>query len=473
MNSPIRRVAVVAMVMFAALMLNLSVASVVRQESLTNHPSNRRVADARFAQDRGPILVGKSAIAETDPVKDRFKFQRSYPSGELYAPITGYYSYLFRASALEAAYSSELSGSDDSQFLERIINQAVGSTPRGATLETTVDARAQRAAWQGLQGRKGAVVALDTETGAVLALVTSPSYDPNDLATHDLGTSQKAWERLSDDPDRPMSNRASKEIYPPGSTFKLIVAAAALEDGMSADSTIEAPSSYKLPGSTVTIDGNCGGSEITLTQALRVSCNPGFAKLGVDLGADALRAQAEKFGFGMRYLTDVGQAASRFPSDPDPAQTAMSSIGAFEVAATPLQMAMVAAAADNDGIVMEPYIVDRILTADLQVLSKTRPQQLSVALTPGNAAELRTMMRAVVTSGTGWRANIPGLDVGGKTGTAKVDAKRLPYAWFVAYARELDVAVAVFIEDAEIPATDVAGGLVAAPVARAVIEALQ
>jgi len=242
---------------------------------------------------------------------------------------------------------------------------------------------------------------------------------------------------------------------------------------MSADSTIEAPSSYRLPGSTVTIDGNCGGSEITLTQALRVSCNPGFAKLGVDLGADALRAQAEKFGFGMRYLTDVGQAASRFPSDPDPAQTAMSSIGAFEVAATPLQMAMVAAAADNDGIVMEPYIVDRILTADLQVLSKTRPQQLSVALTPGNAAELRTMMRAVVTSGTGWRANIPGLDVGGKTGTAKVDAKRLPYAWFVAYARELDVAVAVFIEDAEIPATDVAGGLVAAPVARAVIEALQ
>ena len=473
MNGPIRRVAVVSMVLFTALMLNLTYAYVARQESLNNHQQNRRVTDARFAQDRGPIMVGNTPIAETEPVKDRFKFQRSYPNGVLYAPITGYYSYLFKASALEAAYSSELAGTDDSQFLERIINAAVGATPRGATLETTVNAKAQKAAWDALAGRKGAVVALNSKTGAILALVTSPSYDPNDLATHDIDASRKAWDQLTKDTDKPMANRASKEIYPPGSTFKLVTATTALENGMTADTVIDAPTSYKLPQSTVTIDGNCGGTKITLTQALRVSCNPAFAKLGVELGDDAIRTQAEKFGFGTKYLTDVGAAVSRFPSDPDAAQTAMSAIGEFEVAASPLQMAMVAAAANNDGVVMEPYIVKRILNADLQVISQTRPQQLSVAMSPSSAAELRTMMQAVVTGGTGWRAQVPGLDIGGKTGTAHSDNVRRPYAWFVAYARELDVAVGVFIEDAEMPATDIAGGIVAAPVAKAVIEALQ
>lgn len=473
MNGPIRRVAVIAMVMFTLLMANLSYSYVARQASLTDRQENRRVTDARFAQDRGPIMTGNSPMAETKPVKDRFKFQRSYPHGTLYAPITGYYSYLYKATALEAYYSSELSGADDSQFLDRIINQAVGSTPTGATIETTVDAKAQRVAWDALAGRKGAVVALDSKTGAILTLVTSPSYDPNDLATHDLAASQKAWKELNADPDKPMANRASKEIYPPGSTFKLVTAAAALEDGMTPDTMIDSPGSYRLPGSTRTIGGNCGGDQITLTRALQVSCNSAFAKLGVELGDEALRAQAEKFGFGMKYLPDVGAAVSSFPEDLDPAQTAMSAIGEYEVAASPLQMAMVAAAAANDGVVMEPFIVERILGSDLQVLSKTRPQQLSVAMSSSNAAELRTMMEAVVTGGTGWRAQVPGLTIGGKTGTAHSDNVRNPYAWFVAYAEELDVAVGVFIEDAEIGAGEIAGGVVAAPVAKSVIEALQ
>ncbi len=473
MNGPIRRVATVTMVLFTALMLNLSYAYMARQDSLNNHAQNRRVTDARFAQDRGPIMVGNTPIAETEKVKDRFKFQRGYPQGKLYAPITGFYSYLFQSTALEAAYSSELSGVDDSQFLERIINSAVGATPRGATLETTIDAKAQRAAWDALAGRKGAVVALDSSTGAILALVTSPSYDPNDLATHDIDASRSAWASLTKDSDKPMANRASKEIYPPGSTFKLVTATTALEAGYTPDDLIDAPTSYQLPQSTVTIDGHCGGTRITLSHALEVSCNPAFAKLGVELGADALRAQAEKFGFGTKYLTDVGAAVSRFPTDPDQAQTAMSAIGEFEVAASPLQMAMVAAAADNEGVVMEPYIVKRILNTDLQVISQTRPQQLSQAMSSSSAEQLRTMMRAVVTQGTGWRAQIPGLEVGGKTGTAHSDNVRRPYAWFVAYARELHVAVGVFIEDAEMDATDIAGGIVAAPVAKSVIEALR
>lgn len=472
MNRPIRGLAMAVMVMFAALLLNLSYLYVGQQGYLNERAENRRVADARFAQDRGPIMVGNSPIAESNPVKGRYRFQRSYPSGRLYAPVTGFYSYLYRTSALEAAYSSQLSGVDDSQFLARLINSASGATPRGATLETTLRARAQRAAWNALDGRKGAVAAINYTTGEVLALVTYPSYDPNDLATHDLPASTEAWQRLNADPDKPMANRATREIYPPGSTFKVVTAAAALDAGMSLDTMVDA-SPFKLPGSTRVIGGNCGGSRITLSRALQVSCNPAFARLGAELGDEALRTQAERFGFGTRFLDDVGSSASRFPDEIDGAQTAMSAIGAFEVAASPLQMAMVAAGVANDGVVMEPYIVDRVLDADLRVISQTRPQQQSVALSSDNAAELRQMMVSVVESGTGGRARIPGVTVGGKTGTAHSDNERRPYAWFIAWADDPQVAVCAFVEDAEIPATDIAGGSVAAPIARAVIEALR
>ena len=472
MNRPIRGVAVTSMVMFTALMLNLSYLYIGQQEYLTERPENRRVADARFAQNRGPIMVGNTPIAQSDPVKDRYKFQRSYGSGELYAPVTGFYSYLYRTSALEATFSAELSGNDNSQFLSRLVNMAAGSTPEGGTVETTLDAKAQKAAWTALAGRKGGVVAIDYKTGEVKALVTFPSYDPNDLATHDLAASTKAWERLTKDPDKPMANRATKEIYPPGSTFKLVTAAAALESGMSADSTIDA-SAFKLPGSTRVIAGNCGGQEVTLTRALMVSCNPGFARLGVELGDEALRQQSERFGFGTKFLTDVGSAASRFPEELDGAQTAMSAIGEFEVAASPLQMALVSAAIANDGVLMEPRIVGKVLDKDLRVVSQTRPQQQSVALSPDNAAALQKMMVQVVEGGTGGPAAVSGVTVGGKTGTAHSDNERRPYAWFTGFADDPSVAVCAFVEDAEIPTTEIAGSRVAAPIVKAVIEALR
>ncbi|MFZ0530404.1 MAG: penicillin-binding protein 2 [Propionicimonas sp.] len=472
MNRPIRGVAVAAMVMFAALLVNLSYLYVGQQGYLNERPENRRVADARFAQDRGPIMVANTPIAQSKPVDDRFKFQRSYGSGKLYAPVTGFYSYLYHSSGLEASHSAELSGVDDSQFLQRLINLAAGSTVPGGTVETTLDAKAQKAAWDALAGRKGAVVALDVKTGAVKALVSYPSYDPNDLATHDLQASQVAWKKLNADPDRPMANRASAEIYPPGSTFKLVTAAAGLAQGMTPDSMIDA-TPYRLPGSTKVIAGRCGGDEVSLSQALMVSCNPGFARLGAELGDESLRDQAESFGFGTKFLTDLKAAASRFPEELDSAQTAMSAIGEYEVAASPLQMAMVAAAIANDGVVMEPYIVNRVLDSDLKVTSQTSPHQHSVALSPENADAMREMTIGVVEDGTGHRAQIPGVTVGGKTGTAHSDNERRPYAWFTAWADDPDVAVCAFVEDAEIPATDIAGGAVAAPIVKAVIEALR
>jgi len=471
-NRPIRGVAVTAMVIFTALLVNLSYLYVGQQEYLNERPENRRVADARFAQDRGPIMVGNTPVAESTKVKDRYKFQRTYAQGKLYAPVTGYYSYLYRTTGLEASYSSQLSGQDDSQFLTRLVNSLSGATPRGATVETTLSAKAQKAAWDALDGRKGAVVAIDYRTGAVKALVTYPSYDPNDLATHDLTASTEAWKRLNADPDKPLANRATKEIYSPGSTFKLVTAAAALDSGLTKDSLVDA-SPYKLPGSTKVISGSCGGTKITLTQALMVSCNPAFARLGAKLGADALRAQAEKFGFGTKFLDEIGSAASVFPEDIDAAQTAMSAIGEFETQATPLQMAMVSAAIANGGVVMDPYLVDKVLDPELRVISTAHPQQQSVALSDSNAQDLQSMMVQVVQSGTGFRAQIPGVTVGGKTGTARTSADRNPYAWFTAWADDPSVAVCVFIEDAEIPATDIAGGKLAAPIAKAVIEALR
>jgi penicillin-binding protein A len=415
--------------------------------------------------------VGNTPIAKSTSVTDRFRYQRSYPSGELYAPVTGYYTYLYGASALESSYSAELAGQDNSQFLSQLINLASGSSPKGGTIETTINADAQKAAWKALAGRKGAVVAIDYSTGAIKALVTSPSYDPNQLATHDLKQSQQAWDKLTKDPDKPLSNRATKEIYPPGSTFKLVTAATALESGLSADSTIDG-SSYKLPGSTKVIPG-CASGKITLTQALKVSCNPAFARLGVQVGDQALREQAQKFGFGSKYLSEVGSSASRFPDELDAAQTAMSAIGEYEVAASPLQMAMVSAAIANDGVIMEPYLVQRVLDSDLRVVSQTTPKKRAQAVSSSTASILQEMMVKVVQSGTGYRAQIPGVTVGGKTGTANSDNKRHPYAWFTAWADKPSVAVCVFVEDAEIASSEIAGGKVSAPIAKAVIEALR
>ncbi len=471
MNGPIRRVTVVAMLMSLALLVNVSVSYLVRQDSLNANPQNRRVTDAAFAQDRGAILVGNTPVAETVASKDQFKFQRRYPQGDLYAPITGYFSYLFGSSELEQSYGSQLSGNDSSQFVNRLIDLATGGKPKGANVQTTLDARAQRAASDALGNLKGAVVALNPKTGAILALVSSPTFDPNDLATHNMSDSQRAWRALTRDAAKPMSNRATREIFPPGSTFKVIVSAAALEAGYEPESELDS-SAFKLPGTNTVIASNCG-SQQTLARALAMSCNAAFARLGVKLGANALRDQAEKFGFGTKPLSDIGSVASRFPDEIDVPQTGLASIGGFDVAATPLQMAMVAAAVRNDGVVMQPYLVESVRSADLQVLSQTRPSQLSLATSSSNAAKLRQMMVEVVNSGTGWRARIPGVTVGGKTGTANSDNVRTPYAWFISWATDPEVAVCVFVQDAEMEATDVAGGRVAAPIAKAVIEAMR
>ncbi len=475
MNGPIRKVTVVVMIMFLALMLNASYSYVFRTGSLTADPANRRVRDAQFGTDRGDIMVGNTPIVTSTPVEDRYKFQREYAQGPLYAHVTGYYSFLYGGSGLEKFYSAQLSGTDDSQFLQNLVNTATGKRPQGATLETTLDARAQQAAASGIGNRPGAVVAIDYTTGAIKAMVSSPTFDPNKLASHDLNATQDAWKALNEDPGRPLNNRAAREIYPPGSTFKLVVSAAALESGMTPDTEVPSPAKLTLPGSTYQMSNSsgCSADPTSLRQALQNSCNTAFASVGGQLGADKLRAQAQKFGFGTKVLPELDGVASRFPDKPDAAQTMLSSIGGYDVAASPLQMAMVSAGIANNGVVMEPYLVSRIRGADLNVIETHSPRQLSTAMSSANAKALQDMMVNVVQNGTGRRAQIDGVRVGGKTGTANTDGDRAPYAWFVAFADDPAIAVAVFVQDAGVDGSEISGGRYAAPIAQAVIESMR
>ena len=475
MNRQIRAVSLLAGLMFLALMVNLTGSAMFRQASLNNDPHNVRVRDAEFSQNRGNILVGSRPIATTTSSNGKFAYQRVYPSGPKYAPITGYYSYYYGRSMLEQTQNAQLTGTSDAQWLSRITGTLSGHKPEGGSITTTINAKAQDAAWNGLKGKKGAVVALDYTTGAVLAMASSPSYDPNELASHHLNDTTRAWKNLVADPSSPLTNRATREIYPPGSTFKLVTAAAALQNGYHPNSMVDSPENWILPGTRtpLTNETNCGGSRITLAHALDISCNTAFGKVGVSLGQDKIRDQAERFGFGKVVNSDVSSVASRFPQNLTDAQLAQSSIGQFDVAASPLQMAMVTAGIANGGKLMTPYLTAQVRASNLQVVSEHHPKQMSQPMTKESAEQLKAMMVSVVNNGTGKRARINGTTVGGKTGTAQTVKGKAPYAWFVGWSDNPHVAVAVFIQSLDTAINEISGGRLAAPIARDVIEAMR
>jgi peptidoglycan glycosyltransferase len=413
-------------------------------------------------------------------------YLRQYPAGPLYAPATGYYSSVFGRSAVERSQNGILSGTDDRLFVRRLVDLITNREPQGGTVKLTLDPAAQQAAYDALGSNKGAVVALDPRTGAILAMASKPSYDPNLLASHSVEEQEAAWQALQDDPNKPGLNRAIAQTLPPGSVFKIVTAAAALESGRyEPDSLIPGPAAYDLPQSTVDLPNQSGepcgeGPEqlTALTNALRVSCNTAFAYLGNDLGDDALRDQAEKFGYNSEPLTDedLNAATSIFPAELDAPQTALAAIGQFDVRATPLQIAMVSAGVANDGALMNPYLIEELRGPDaVRVLERTEPEELSRAVSSETAEELTAMMVEVVENGTGRNAQMEGIAVAGKTGTAQTTADRPPYAWFTSFAPADDpqVAVAVVIEEAPDTARDdIGGGRLAAPVAKAVMEAV-
>jgi penicillin-binding protein A len=481
-NRAIRRLAVVAIILMLALLANATYIHAFRADELNGRNDNRRTRDEQFSVNRGPILVAGQPVAQSKPSNDKYMYQRTYPEGTQYAHVTGFYSYLFGRSGIEQTQNSQLNGTDPSLAFRRVIDVITGKRQQGASVTLTLNPRAQKAAYDGLtkKGYHGAVVALDPNSGAVLASVSAPSYDPNDLASHDLKKVNDTWQKLLKDPDQPMLNRAERETYPPGSTFKLVTLSAALSSGRyKPESQVDSPARLDLPQTSADLvnhDGrNCGGSnKATLIVALRNSCNTAFGKLGLELGQDAIREQAEKYGFNERQLAELNGVASTFPPDLNAPQTAQAAIGQFDVRATPLQMAMVAAGIANRGEVMKPYLVASVRTPDLKTIEQTKPEALHQAVSPEVANQITEMMVDVVDNGTGAPAAIRDVRVAGKTGTAQTSPERPPYAWFVAFAPadEPAVAVAVVIEKAGVERSDIAGGRLAGPIARDVIEAV-
>lgn len=476
MTRQIRRVTIVMLVLFTALFVNLNVLQVVRGDELANHQANRRLLIKEYEIERGPIIVGDTEIAHSEPTSGELKYLRVYEEPALYAHLTGYYSFVVARAGLEQALNDQLRGTPTELLAQNLAELVVGRDEAGNTVQLTIDPRVQLAARSALGDRIGAVVALNPTTGAVLAHYSNPTFDPNVLSSHDGGSVLEAWRALSTDPAQPLLDRVTRETFAPGSTFKLVVAAAALERGLQPDTAFEDHAEYVPPQTEKAITnyspGSCAdGATISLAEALRVSCNTTFAELGVQLGADALIQTAERFGFNRDNPYVLPTVRSEIPKELDPPATAQSAIGQRDVRATPLEMAMLTAAIANDGQLMRPYVVDRILEPDGRTLRgpNSGPWQSgsfgAQAVTPRTSQLLQEMMVSVVDQGTGRRAAIPGVRVGGKTGTAELP-NETPTVWFVGFADD-DVAVAVVLPDAGEGAT---GGAVAAPIAKAVME---
>ncbi len=477
----LRRFAVVVIVLYAALFVQLNVVQLARGEEYRESPLNTRPVVRAFTQPRGPILTAEGEVmAETVEVDDELERLRSYPAADLYAHVTGFLSLNFGASGLERVRNEELAGQT---FAQRItgLGDLFSDEVRTATVTTTIRADVQRAARDALGGRRGSVVALDPRTGAVLALWSFPSYDPNRLSSHDLDAVAAARAELLDDDQRPLLARSYQEIFFPGSTFKVVTAAAALESATATPSEpVFAVTDAYVPPQTTRPIRNFGGSTCggDLVEALRVSCNTAFAELGVLIGAPALVDRAEAVGFNSVPPFDLpGAVASNMPPasafDDAVPLLAQSAIGQFEVQATPLQMALTAAAVARDGTVPRPYVVAEVESTDGTILDRGDPSVWRRAFSPTTAATLRELMAVVATDGTARRMLPEGVTGGGKTGTAQLaSGDDATHAWIVGFAplEAPEVAVAVIVEGrpGEPEAT---GGEDAAPVAAAVITA--
>ncbi|SEE47687.1 Cell division protein FtsI/penicillin-binding protein 2 [Streptomyces sp. 3213] len=483
MTRHIRLAAAFCTLLLLALLVNATRIQVFRSPAYDDNPANRRQTIARYDQPRGAILVGGRPITGSRDSGEQLRYERTYRNGPLYAPVTGFASQEYGTTFLEHSEDGILSGTDEMLSPFPLWNDLTRAQNPGGNVVTTLNPAAQKAAYDGLGTRTGAVAAIEPSTGRILALVSTPSYDPGALSGNGR-TANRSWARLNADPDKPMLNRAVRQTYPPGSTFKVVTAAAALDAGVvtDLDAATNSPDPFTLPGTSTTLTNEGDGcADAPLRSAFEWSCNTVFAKLGVDVGVRNMSGTAEAFGFndtGVRIPFAV--SPSTFDTSVDKAQLALSSIGQYNTRATPLQMAMVAAAVANGGQLRQPYLVERTTRRGGETVStagSSRP--VRQAMHPATAVQMKELMEDVVTEGTGTNAAIPGATVGGKTGTAQhgIGNSGTPYAWFVSWAQgerdmEPKVAVAVVVEDASADRSDISGGGDAAPIAKAVMEAV-
>jgi len=479
-NRQIHQITILVVVMFLALSASLtSVQGLARpalwqgsssQGTLTTDSRNSRTVYAEFGTDRGQIMVGDTAVADSVKSDDAYSYQRTYPGGELYAPVTGYFSTVFASmTGLERAENTVLNGQDPSLFSSRIKSLITGDTQKGGAIELTINPQVQQAAWDALSGRRGSVVALDPSSGAILAMVSSPSYDPTQIASHDGGTAQSAWTSLNEDEGNPMANRAiGGDLYPPGSTFKILTVAAALRNGKADPNTeVDAPETITLPDTNHSLSNyageSCGNGKVTLAYAFAESCNTPFAQLAMDVGEKDLSSEAETWGFGEAESIPLDVTPSTYPDNESQADTAMAGIGQASVRATPLMMAQVAETIANNGKQMKPYLVSRTLDSDLKVVSKTSPKEARTPISSETADTLSSLMQQAVSEGTGTSAQVAGVSVAGKTGTAETGSDEGgPVTWFVGFAgtdlKKPSIALAVVLDGGEQTADNGTGG---------------
>lgn len=479
MNQQIRRLGIAMLVLFSALFIQLNYIHVVSADRLNKHPANTRAVVRDFSAPRGVIQTADGVeIAVSEETGGEFQRLRTYPRGDLYGHITGYFSFTYGSDGLERVYNDALTGRSAKVRLDRL-GDLLLEDKRTANVTVTIDDRLQQTAASALGARKGAVVALDPRTGAVLAMVDYPRYDPSPLSGHNRRQVEAAWNSLNQDPDRPMLPRAFRERYFPGSSFKVVTAATALATGTATTTQPVFPvlREIPLPQSEEPLR-NFGGSACggPLPEAMRVSCNTAFAQLGLDTGADKLSDGADKFGFGNEPPIDLPDPAeSVFPDasafENDLPGLAKSAIGQQDVSATPLQMALVAAGIANDGVIMTPHVMAEIRDDEGEVLERYDPKVWREAVPPEVARATRDMMVEVVDAGSGTRAQISGVQVAGKTGTAQTGLDT-SHVWFIAFApaEAPRIAVAVMLEN-QPSANEVTGGALAAPIARQVIQA--
>jgi penicillin-binding protein A len=483
-NRALRRISIAVLVMFVLLLANVNYLQAFEAGNLTNKPGNARAFAAQFQYQRGEITTADGkVIAQSKNVGGVYKYQRQYPLGPEYAPATGYDA-LYGASGIEEAENSFLTGNSSKLAVRNVIDMITNKPRKGATVQLTLDSNAQNAAWNALTalGKSGAVVALNPQTGAILAMASYPSYDPNELAVLDGNTLNANDKKLLADPANPLLNRATSATYPPGSTFKIVTSSAAFSQGNDNPQTVvDAPVSLQLPQSTAHLINNngevcgpLGNNKATIITAFTESCNTAFANIGMQLGSATLKSMAEKYGMNdpnLKLPTPV--AASNFPLEPDKATTALSAIGQKDDTVTPLQEAMFSAAIANNGTLMKPYLVQQVQAADLSIVDSAAPTALGQPVSTTVAGQIRQMMVSVVNSPDGTAAAfknaIPGVQIAGKTGTAQngVNNSGLNDAVFTCFASSGNRSMAVGV----IIAGGGYGAAAAAPIAVDVLKA--
>ena len=490
MNTPIRRLSVFAMILFGALMIQLTWIQGFQAEAIREDPLNRRQFTERLTEQRGPIVIGGENVAYSENIAeedDPARYQRVYTDGTLYTPVVGSFR-SYGASGIESTENNLLDGTDDRLAVRNFRDVITGREPEGARVELTIDPAVQQAGFNGFQdlGMNGAAVAIEPSTGAILGAVSYPSYDANEVVS--ITDGQEAVDNygvLEADGNQPLLNRALNERYAPGSTFKIVTAAAAIEHlDAGPESTMDAPDTLSfntgpdLPNATP--GGTCnGGSPDSLAHSIQISCNTSMANWAIEMGGEALAEQSAAFGFTMneedldeadRLTVPLSVTPSRSPVEHEDSILGRAGIGQSNVESTPIQMAMVAAGVANSGEVMHPYLVDSVRDSDRSVVTQTTPEVYSQATSASTASALTDMMVLVTgPDGSGTNAAIQGVDVAGKTGTAETGSDLGTHNWFIGFAPADDpqIAVAVVIEHG-----GGSGGSLAAPIARNMMEAV-